>query len=113
MSQKVTTRLMYLQAPIVVKYAFDVADDFYVQPFLGGYLGLGVGGKTKLYSSRDTYDSFDKFNRFDCGIRIGCGAEYQMIYAEAGFDFGIANISDDDFSSARNQSFFINVGVNF
>lgn len=112
-SQKVTTRLMYLQAPIVVKYAFDVADDFYVQPFLGGYLALGVGGKTKYYTSRETFDSFDKFNRLDGGLRIGCGAEYQMIYAEMGFDFGIANISDDDFSSARNQSFFINVGVNF
>lgn len=113
MTQKVTTRLMYLQAPIVIKYAFDVADDFYVQPFLGGYLGLGIGGKTKLYGSRETHDSFDKFNRFDGGLRIGCGAEYQMVYAEMGFDFGIANISDDDFSTARNQSFFINVGVNF
>ena len=113
MTQKVTTRLMYLQAPIVIKYAFDVADDFYVQPFLGGYLGLGIGGKTKLYGSRETHDSFDKFNRFDGGLRIGCGAEYQMVYAEMGFDFGIANISDDYFSTARNQSFFINVGVNF
>ena len=113
MTQKVTTRLMYLQAPIVIKYAFDVADDFYVQPFLGGYLGLGIGGKTKLYGSRETHDSFDKFNRFDGGLRIGCGAEYQMVYAEMGFDFGIANISDDDSSTARNQSFFINVGVNF
>ena len=113
MTQKVTTRLMYLQAPIVIKYAFDVADDFYVQPFLGGYLGLGIGGKTKLYGSRETHDSFDKFNRFDGGLRIGCGAEYQMVYSEMGFDFGIANISDDDFSTARNQSFFINVGVNF
>ena len=38
-TQKKTTRLMYLQAPIVVKYAFDVADDLYIQPFLGGYRG--------------------------------------------------------------------------
>ena len=25
-----------------------MADDFYVEPFLGGYLGLGIGGKTKF-----------------------------------------------------------------
>lgn len=112
-SQKVTTRLMYLQVPFVVKYAFDVTDDFYVQPFLGAYLALGIGGKTKQYTTRKTYDSFDNFNRFDGGIRIGCGAEYQMIYAEIGFDFGLANIYDDDFISARNQNLFINVGVNF
>ena len=111
--QKMTTRLIYLQAPIVVKYAFDVADDFYVEPFLGGYLALGIGGKTKLYSQEHSYDSFDNFNRFDGGLRIGCGAEYQMIYAELGFDFGIADINDNSFVSARNQSFFINVGVNF
>ena len=111
--QKKTTRLIYLQAPIVIKYAFDVADDFYIQPFLGGYLGLGIGGKTKLYEDRHSYDSYDDFNRFDGGLRIGCGVEYQMIYAEAGFDFGIADICDNDFKSARNQNFFINVGVNF
>lgn len=117
--QKKTTRLIYLQAPIVVKYAFDVADDFYIQPFLGGYLALGIGGKTKEYGNeslnidRKSYDSFDKFHRLDGGIRIGCGAEYQMIYAEVGFDFGLANISDDEWESARNQSFFFNVGVNF
>lgn len=117
--QKKTTRLIYLQAPIVVKYAFDVADDFYIQPFLGGYLALGIGGKTKEYGNeslnidRKSYDSFDKFHRLDGGIRIGCGAEYQMIYAEVGFDFGLANISDDEWESARNQCFFFNVGVNF
>ena len=112
-TQKMTTRLIYLQAPIVVKYAFDVADDVYIQPFLGGYLGLGIGGKTKLYSEERSYDSFDDFNRFDGGLRIGCGVEYQMIYAELGFDFGLANISDNEFKSARNQNLFINVGVNF
>ena len=82
-------------------------------------MALGVGGKTKEYGNerldipRDSHDSFDQFNRFDGGLRIGCGAEYQMVYAEMGFDFGLANISDDEWISARNQSFFINVGVNF
>ena len=112
-TQKKTTRLIYLQAPIVVKYAFDVADDFYVQPFLGAYLALGVGGKTKLYDDKHSYDSFDDFNRFDGGFRIGCGAEYQMIYAEVGFDFGIANICDSDWLTGRNQNLFFNIGVNF
>lgn len=113
LTQKVTTRLMYLQIPIVIKYDFDVADDIYIQPFLGGYLGFGIGGKTKYYTSRESYDSFDDFNRLDAGLRFGCGAEFQMIYAELGFDFGIANICDDDFVSARNQSLFFNIGVNF
>ena len=111
--QKKTTRLIYLQAPIVIKYAFDVADDFYVQPFLGGYLALGVGGKTKLYHDEIAADSFDDFNRLDGGLRFGCGVEYQMIYAELGFDFGIANIGDDEFDGVHTRSLFINIGVNF
>ena len=119
-SQKVTTRLSYLQVPIVVKYAFDLADDLYLQPFLGGYLALGICGKTKEYGTtapiemeRDSHSSYDYFKRFDGGLRVGCGIEYQMVYAEAGFDFGLANISDNDFDATHTRSFFVNVGVNF
>ena len=109
----IKTRLTYLQAPIVCKYSFDVADDFYIQPFLGGYLAVGFAGKTKNYTEREAQSSYDLVNRLDGGLRIGCGAEYQMVYAELGFDFGLANISKDDFQSVRNRCFFVNVGVNF
>jgi hypothetical protein len=116
---EITTRLTYLQAPIVIKYSFDVYDDLYVQPFLGGYLAYGVGGKTKNYGSvtnniqRESYSAFNDFRRFDGGLRVGCGAEYKMLYAEIGFDFGLANISKDDFATARNQNLFMTIGVNF
>ncbi len=118
--EMVKCRLSYLQVPIVVKYSFDVYEGIYVNPFLGGYLAFGVGGKQKNYGTaaanykdRHADSSFETFNRFDGGLRIGCGAEYQMVYAEVGFDFGLANISSDDFATTRNQCFFINIGVNF
>ncbi len=110
---EIKTRLSYIQVPIVMKYSFDVYDDLYLQPFLGGYLALGVGGKTKNYTDRVSYSSFDNFNRFDGGLRVGCGIEYLMLYAEAGFDFGLANIYKDDFTTARTQNIFISIGVNF
>lgn len=109
----VKTRLTYLQVPVVCKYSFDIADDFYIQPFLGGYVAVGFAGKTKDYNKHESSSSYNYVNRLDGGLRIGCGVEYQMIYAEAGFDFGLANISKDDFQSVRNRCFFINVGVNF
>lgn len=124
-SQKVETRLTYLQVPVVIKYAFDIADDLYLQPFFGGYLALGIGGKTKEYGTtysqagttytldRHSHSSYDYFNRLDGGLRLGCGIEYQMVYAEAGFDFGLANITGDDFDSAHNMNFFLTAGVNF
>ena len=111
--QKVKCRLSYLQVPLVVKYSFDLVDDFYIQPFLGGYMALGLGGKMKYYGEEKSTSSFDTFDRFDGGLRVGCGLEYQMLYAEAGFDFGLANIGDSDFDGVHTRSFFINVGVNF
>ena len=115
--RKIKSRLTYVELPLVVKYSFDVYDDLYIQPFLGGYLALGIGGKTKYFNENPTLSyadpSFDNYNRFDGGLRVGCGAEYQMIYAELGFDFGLANISDNDVYSTHTRNFFINVGVNF
>ena len=110
---KVTCRLSYFQVPMVLKYAFDVYDDFYIQPYLGGYLALGVTGKVKKYATKESYSSFNDMNRLDGGLRIGCGFEYQMLYAELGLDFGLANIGKDDFDSVRTRSLFINIGVNF
>lgn len=114
MDEKRTCRLTYLELPVVVKYSFDVADDLYIQPLLGGYLALGVGGKTKDYATRTSESSFNNVNRPDAGLRVGCGIEYMMVYAEIGFDFGLANINkSNDFDSVRNQNLFINIGVNF
>lgn len=109
----IKARMSYLEVPIVCKYSFDIDGDFYVQPFVGGYLALGIAGKIKDYDNRQSLSTFDTFNRFDGGLRIGCGAEYKMLYAELGMEFGLANISKDDFSSARNQNLFLNIGVNF
>lgn len=118
-SQEVRCRLSYLQLPIVGKYSFNVYDDLFIQPFLGGYLSVGIAGRFKEYGydnvpdSRKAYSSYDWFNRFDGGLRIGCGVEYKIVYAELGFDFGLANISKGDFDATRTRNFFMNVGVNF
>jgi hypothetical protein len=110
--------MSYLEVPIVVKYGFDIIDDLYIDPFLGGYFALGIGGKTKTYTrnvdERGSESTFGNYcNRFDAGLRVGCGVEYQMLYAEIGFNFGLANIGKSEFDAVRNRNLFINVGVNF
>lgn len=112
-TENIKARMTYLEIPVVCKYSFDMSNDFCIQPFVGGYLALGIAGKIKDYNNREIYDSYDTFSRFDGGLRLGCGVEYQMLYAEMGMEFGLADISKDDFSSARTQNFFINIGVNF
>jgi len=88
---------------------------FSIQPYVGGYLALGVAGKIKDFGHRQAYSSYDNegFQRFDGGIRIGCGVQYDFVYAELGYDFGLSNISHDYFDTSRTGTFFATVGFNF
>lgn len=112
---KVTYDLNYIEMPIVAKYKIDTGYDILIDPFVGGYLAYGFNGKAKNFADRQVSKSFSKenFQRFDGGLRIGCGAEYKVLYLEIGYDFGLANISHDNFDSSHNGAFFANIGVNF
>lgn len=115
---KFSIGLNYLEVPLTLKYSAYVAPATAVEPFVGGYLACGVGGKVKDYGSREAFSSFDdrygaNFKRFDGGIRVGCGIAYEMLYAEAGYDFGLTNIGDNAFDDTHNGAFFLNIGVNF
>ncbi|MBO4811403.1 MAG: porin family protein [Prevotella sp.] len=112
--------LNYLELPILIKYGVQLNDDIAILPFIGPTFRYGLfGGKWKT-SGAGKVDSFGdgKFKRADMGIKLGCGAEYNKLYAELGYQFGITNIADwqvanGDDASAHNGAFFFNVGVNF
>ena len=112
---KFTYSLNYLEMPLVVKYMIPVDRLFSIQPFAGGYVAAGIGGKIKDFGQRQAYSSFDKegFKRFDAGIRGGCGIQFDHFYAELAYDFGLANISHDYFDTSRTGSLSATVGVNF
>ena len=52
---KFTYDLNYLEVPLLLKYSAYVAPATAVEPFIGGYLGVGVSGKVKDYDRRDAY----------------------------------------------------------
>ena len=118
-SKKVDYNLNYLELPILVKYCVDIDGEFSVQPFLGGYLAYGVGGKIKHHDDNkdnrfiESAFSRDLFKRFDGGLRFGCGVEYQMLYADLAYELGLANIGRDAFEKTHNSCFYLNIGVNF
>ena len=114
-NSKFTYSLDYLEVPLVIKYWYDVDRSFSIQPFVGGYLAVGVGGKIKDFNHRQAYSSFDNegFQRFDGGIKLGCGVQFDLIYAELGYDFGLANISHDYFDTSHTGTFYATIGVNF
>lgn len=107
--------LNYLEVPVLMKYSIELDYDLYLQPLAGGYFAYGVGGKFKDYGEREIDHSFseDAFKRFDAGLRIGCGLQYQVLYAEAFYEFGLTNICHDYFDKAHTGTFCLNIGVNF
>lgn len=114
-NSKFTYDLDYLEVPVVLKYDCEVAPNLNVQPYIGGFFAAGVGGKIKDFGDRLAYSSFDDhaFKRFDAGIKVGCGLQFDHLYAELGYDFGLANICHDSFDTSRTGSFLATVGVNF
>ena len=113
--KKMTYDLNYIEIPVVFKYKYNINPQFSIQPFLGGYFAAGVGGKINNFEERDAEDSFSKhnFQRLDGGLRIGCGMQYDMFYADLTYDIGLANICHDTFDKSRNGALLLNFGVNF
>lgn len=107
--------LNYLKLPILLKYNIELEDPFCITPFAGGYFAYGIGGKIKDYNTKQSMSAFSDFNfkRFDGGLTIGCGFSYQIIYGELSYDFGLTNISQDEFGSCHNGTLNLNFGVNF
>ncbi len=112
----VKMNIKYLEIPIVIKYGIKATDDIALLPFAGPYFSYGIGGRVKgdFEGGKLDFSSFDLVNHGDMGLKVGCGAEYDMLYLEAGYQFGIANIADDDIDgTVHGNALFINFGVNF
>jgi hypothetical protein len=112
---KFTYDLNYLEVPVLIKYKHFVGNQTSIQPYAGAYLAVGTDGEIKNYGARKAFSSYDDgyFKRFDGGLKIGCGVGYNMLYVDASYDIGLANIGQDDFDDTHNGCFTINVGVNF
>ena len=109
--------LKYLEVPLVIKYGIKATDDIAVLPFLGPYFSYAIGGRFKgkdKMGVKIDESSFNAVNHGDMGLKLGCGMEYDMLYLEAGYQFGIANIADDDIDDPiHSNALFINFCVNF
>lgn len=115
--------LDYLKVPLTLKYIHSINRNLSVQPFVGGYLGGAVNGKIKDYELERTYPVFGDrgglsgngsgLQRFDGGLKIGCGVGYNVLYAELAYEYGLSDISKDNFGSTHNSTILLNFGINF
>ena len=109
--------LNYLEIPLLIKYGVQVSDDIAVLPFIGPYFSYGIAGKYKTHDGTKVVkdSSYDIMKHPDMGFKLGCGAEYNKLYLELGYQFGVLNIAKDNPAdlSAHTGNFFVNFGVNF
>ena len=114
---KTTITTHNLELPILIKYGIQATDEIAVLPYIGPYFAFGLGGNYKYEEGNIVVKTktYDALKRFDMGFKIGCGAEYNKLYLELGYQFGVTNIAkDNDLDlSARNSSIYVNFGVNF
>ena len=110
--QKWDANLNYLELPFLIKYGIKTDSDFALLPFVGPYFSYAFGGKTKIDGEKQSSFRNHYFHHPDMGFKVGCGVEYNMVYLEAGFQIGVADISDTD-ESTHGNAFFVNFGVNF
>ena len=112
---KFTYDLNYLELPLIIKYKHFVGNQTSIQPYAGGYLAVGTDGDIKNYGTRTAFSAYEDgyFNRFDGGLKIGCGVGFNMLYLDASYDIGLANIGQDNFDDTHNGCFTLNIGVNF
>ena len=106
-----------LEIPVVIKYGIQVGDNIAVLPFVGPYFAYGISTDEKLKSDYAKVHDI-RVNRNNMGFKLGCGLEYNKLYVEVGYQFGVTNIIDDEYAagtdqSARNNALFANFGVNF
>ena len=99
-----------LEIPLVVKYGFKATDEIALLPFIGPYFAYAVSSDHKgLHGKEDPW----RPNRNNMGFKLGCGAEYNKLYLELGYQIGITNIWDSDDITGHNNALFLNFGVNF
>ncbi|UKK51784.1 PorT family protein [Prevotella sp. E13-17] len=107
--------LNYLEIPVLIKYGIQATDDIAILPYIGPYFSYGIGGKYKFAGIDGKHSSYNIVKHPDMGFKLGCGAEYNKLYAELGYQFGVMDIAKDNDldAGAHTGNFFINVGVNF
>ena len=99
------------EIPVVIKYGIKATDDIALLPFVGPYFAYAVSSDWK-YKGQGTAETF-RPNRKNMGFKLGCGAEYNKLYAEVGYQLAVTNFLDSDDFSAHNNALFFNLGVNF
>lgn len=124
----IKTTMHMIEIPVVFKYnVLSRTTGITLQPFVGGFLSIGMGGKSKDSANHESYETFgdntDQFDAFDAGFRMGVGMTIDHLYLEMGYDLGLVNLPNNEYrnwgydngfdDAMRSNCVNINIGFNF
>lgn len=118
---KLTVGYNNLEIPVLIKYGIKATDDIALLPFIGPYFSYAFSGKTKIAGPDGdlvkvgTFDEkkWNGLKRANMGFKVGCGAEYNKLYLELGYQIGVTNICKADDYTIHSNALFLNFGINF
>ena len=115
-----TTKVNYIEVPINLTFKLGSGDTKFV-PFIGPYLGYGIGGTMKMEGGGQSISQDIKFGSsetddlkaLDLGLNIGVGVEMGSLIISAQYGLGLANISTSSSETDKNNVIGISVGYLF
>jgi len=100
-TEKPKGHLNYLEVPVLIKYGISTEDEIAFLPFIGPTFSMGISG------------SYKYLKHPEMGFKLGCGIEWNNLYGEAFYQFGVTNIADVKDASSHGHALGINIGINF
>ena len=116
-----TTSLNYIQVPINVQYKIPFGNNLRFLLQAGPYLGFALNGNIRTEVSGagititpdDEKIEFgsgdDEMRRLDFGVGFGAGVEFGNFQVAAGYNLGLANLSNVDGGTIRNNGLALTV----
>lgn len=104
---------MYLSIPAHLGYKFELSSGSKLVIDAGPYIAYGIGGKVKGDGSSEKIFGDNRLKRLDYGIGGGIGFEFNKFCVNAGYDLGLANISDMKGTKVKNRNAYLTFGYKF
>ncbi len=117
------TTLNYLQLPVGINYHIYAGKHATIQPAVGLYYAVGVGGKRDYAGNKVSVFKDGSTSRHDFGFSCGVGTSIHKFYFGIAYEMGLLNIDKKDvvygdsnmigYKKLKNKSVIIKIGINF
>ena len=118
------TAFNYLQLPVGINYHIHTGKHVTIEPAVGFYYAVGLGGKRKIGGESVKVFSDGSTSRHDFGIACGLSTTIYKFHLGISYETGLLNIDKADkvygdnspmigYKNLKNNSVIIKVGVNF